>query len=59
MLPKVRQAMGDEFQNNLVQNNRFGTAVDKLYDIGIYDEAPEYEGGTHAMDPQPRHHCDW
>lgn len=50
IISQLCEEMGDEFQNNLVQNNRFGTAVDKLYDIGIYDEAPEYEGGTHAMD---------
>lgn len=45
IISQLCEEMGDEFQNNLVQNNRFGTAVDKLYDIGIYDEAPEYEGG--------------
>lgn len=50
IINQLCEEMGDEFQNNLVQNNRFGTAVDKLYDIGIYDEAPEYEGSTQTMD---------
>ena len=50
IINQLGEEMGDEFLTNLAQKNRFFTAVDKLYDIGIYDDAPEYEGSAQAMD---------